>query len=274
MQKEMKYLLYSILLLGMNVVSAQKIHSYAGHFIDRDGRTDLIIRDNGSTFEVDLTKDGGYNIGHAHQKDGILYGFFTTGKDSTAFNILMQETTLLLTSNGYHLALNKADDYEYEAPSSYDFPAPKVAMEIPYPSGNRVYSQSGKISFNLPDDSWDFTEQDGVFNLEKEGVKGYLRIVPHEIATINFARKYFNIKDLYPGKIDLVSAEMEYGKRGVFRTYAGFDAENRNIKFHIMTIVGLEGNGVHILSGSHSNYYKKDYELWCKMIANSLEFTK
>ncbi len=259
-----------LLLTISQCLFAQKTQSYAGHFVDREGHTNLIIKDNGSTFEVDLTKDGGYHNGHARQKDGILDGFFTYEKDTTSFNILMQENTLLLTSQGYHLTLNKADDYEYEAPTSYDFPVKKVVLEIPFPTGNRMFSNNGKIAFNLPDENWEATEQDGVFILQKEGARGWLKVFPHDIKTMNEAHNHFNINELYPSKIELVQ-KTDYGKRGIFRTYKGLDNDNQNIKFHLLTIVGLEGRGVHIFSGSHLNYFKNDYEIWAKMIANSLE---
>jgi hypothetical protein len=269
MKKNTLYILLIISQLGFS----QSKNSYAGHFIDRDGRTDLIIKDNGSNFEVDVTKDGAYRSGLAKQEAGILYGFFLEGKDSVGFNIVFQEKELILTANSFHLILNKADDFEYEAPTSYEYPTKKIAVNVPYPNGNRIFNSTGTYAFTTPDPEWEATEDDGIFILKKEQFRGFLKIIPHEIPTIVSARNQFNINDLYPGKYEIKSFEKEYGQRGVFRSFTGYDNENRMMKFHVLTLVSLEGKGVHIICGSHSNDFKKEFEIYTKMIANSFEFT-
>lgn len=262
-----------ILFIISNLVSGQQRQNYAGHFIDRNGKLDLVIKDNGTDFEIDCTKDGVFGNGQAVQTDGILQGFFTT-PDTVFFSILYQEAKFLFSSGAYHVTLSKADNLEFEAPNAYDYPTRKKILEIPYPSGKRVFNTSSDFSFNLPDENWDFVENDGIITLQKEELRGFIKIIPNDIETLDDARNKFKINDLYPGKFDLSSMTVPYGKRGFFRTYAGFDTDNRKVEFNLLTLIALAGKGVHIISGAHHNNYKPDYEIWCKMIANSFEFTK
>ena len=145
---------------------------------------------------------------------------------------------------------------------------------IPYPTGKRVFNSTSDFSFNLPDENWDFIENESVITLQKEEQKGFVKIISHDIQTLQEARNQFKISDLYPGRFDISSAVIQYGKRGFFRTYSGFDTDNRKVEFNLLTLVALSGKGVHIISGAHHNDYKPDYEIWCKMVANSFEFTK
>jgi hypothetical protein len=262
-----------ILFIIGSFVSAQDRQNYAGHFIDRNGKLDVLIKDTGYNFDVDFTKDGAFSKGQAVQEDGLLKGFFLT-PDTVHFTILFQEGQLFFSSSTYHIALSRADNLEYQTPKSYDHVSRKKVLEIPYPNGQRVFNSSGDFSFNLPDETWDFIENDGIMTLRKEELKGFFKIISNDIQSIEDARNQFKISDLYPGKFDLVRSEVQYGKRGTFRTYAGFDMDNRRVEFHLLTLVALGGKGVHILSGAHHNDYKPDYEIWCKMVANSFEFTK
>lgn len=262
-----------ILFIISNLAVSQEQQSYAGHFVDRNGRLDLLLRDNGSFFEVDFTKDGAFFKGQASEEDGFLKGFILT-PDTVSFSILFQEGQFFLSSSTYHIALSRADNSEYKTPKSYDYVARKKIVEIPYPTGVRVFNSLGNFSFNLPDENWDFVENDGIVTLRKEELKGFLKVVPNDISSIEEARNSFKINELVPGRFDLLRSETEYGKQGIFRTYSGFDTDNRKVEFHLLTLIALGGKGVHILSGAHHNDYKPDYEIWCKMVANSFEFTK
>jgi hypothetical protein len=262
-----------ILFITSSLAVGQDRQSYTGHFVDRNGKLDLLIKETGNYFDIDFIKDGAFSKGQAVQEDGLLKGFFLT-PDTIPFSILFQEGQFFLSSSTYHVALSRVDNLEYKTPKSYDYSTRKKVLEIPYPDGVRVFNSTGDFSFNLPDENWDFVENDGILTLRKEAFKGFLKIIPNDIPSIEDARNQLKINDLYPGRFDLLRSEIQYGKRGTFRTYAGFDTDNRRVEFHLLTLVALGGKGVHIISGAHHNDYKPDYEIWCKMVANSFEFTK
>ena len=268
-----KHFLKIFILLIISVLSDLKAQNYAGHFTNREGKIDIFIKNKEGSYEVDFTKDGAFRTASARETDGILQGFFVE-QDSIPYSLNYQDGKIFFTSGAYHVVLSKITHEERQIPVAYDAPIRKKMLEIPYPSGKRVFNTSGDFSFNLPDESWDFVENEGLITLQKEDLKGFVKIIPHEIASIEDARNSFIISDLYPGKFELASTEMKYGKQGVFRTYTGFDTDNRKVEFHLLTLVALEGKGIHIISGAHHNDYKPNYEIWNKMIANSFEFTK
>jgi hypothetical protein len=256
------------------IIFAQRKFNYAGHFTDREGRVDLIIKDYVDTFSVDFIKDGGYNFGKAIHDGGVLKGVFINEKDTMPFMILPQEEELIITSDAYHLVLNKADDFEEEAPVYAVEKKAKKALEIPYPTGARAFAANTFFSFNLPNENWDYTDNEGIISLQNEDMKGFFKIIPHDLATIDFIRKNFDLKTIFPGKYEVVSAEFEYGKQGIFKSYEGYDAENKFVKFHVLSLVALHGGGVHIVAGARNAFYNDNYEIWVKSVANSFEFSQ
>ena len=269
-----KKIMLPVFLLFTNCLLSQSNLQFAGHFVDRDGRVNLVSRFNGKLYEIEVTKDGFFQSGLASMKNNMLEGYFREKKDSVFFSIKYFEDELILKSNGYYLTLVPTHDLENELPTKRASAVRKKEVIVPFPDGQRVFIDT-RFAFNLPDDSWEYSDENDYITLKSNTFKGFFKIVPHQISTVAYVKNQFSITALFPGKFEPASAAIDYGKQGIFRTYTGFDAENQKITFHVVTLISLDGGGVHIICGARQNYYKSEqFEIWAKMIANSFEINR
>jgi hypothetical protein len=248
--------------------------TFSGHFINRDGIIELISMLNGQgNYAIEIIKEGERFEGEAKDIGGgnIEGNYLKKNKEKVAFSINYENGFYFLSSENAIIPLLLI--MEEGATSTSRKVEKKNYIDHRFATGQRVFHSNGKFAFNLPDDEWSFSANDEVFDLNKESLSGWIRIFPHDLASLQEATLDENVAPfLQGGHFELISNPIFYKKLSYLRLYSGLDPQNRQVKFYIMTMVSPYGGGLHIIAGALSGKFEPAYERYMKVIADSVEF--
>jgi hypothetical protein len=244
---------------------------FTGVFVNRDGYLEVISMLSAQGYQLDIIKNGERFTSEA--KDiggGNLEGIFMRNKEKIAYTINYEKGFYFFSSENASIPLVKRVE-EYN--NTTRIKPKKNNTDHRFATGARVYNSEGTFAFNLPDDEWTHTADDDVFTLQKENLGGWIKIFTHDIANLEEAKQAESVAMfLQGGNYQEAAMGMAYGKISYLRQYRGTDAQGRQMRFYILTIVSPEGSGLHIISGAPAGRFEPAYERYAKVIADSVEF--
>lgn len=247
--------------------------TFSGHFVNREGIIEVlsivnsqgnylleIIRD-GERFETEAKDIGGGNLEGTYQNKN---------KEKITFTINYENGFYFFNAENASIALTLHSETEKKSKKTEE---KKNYVDHRHATGQRVFDSEAHFAFNLPDDEWSYSTNDGVFNLSKESLSGWIRIYSHDLTSLEEATKEESIAAfIAQGKFELISNPTQYKKLSIIRQYKGIDPQGRQVRFYILTMVSPYGGGMHIISGALAGKFESAYERYMKVIADSVEF--
>lgn len=271
----MKHLIGCILLFTTffnQFVFAQHT-TFSGHFVNREGILEVISIVSGQgSYSLEIIKDGERFEAEAKDIGGgnIEGSFLKKNKEKVPFLINYEGGFYFFNAEnaGIPLVLHAENEAKRERVVEK-----KNYVDHRFATGQRIFDSNSRFAFNLPDYEWTYTADEGVFNINKESLSGWIKVFPHELPTLEEATKEESIAlFIQQGNFQLVSNPIQYKKLSYIRQFKGTDNQGRQVRFYILTMVSPYGGGLHIISGSLAGKFEPAYERYLKTIADSVEF--
>lgn len=262
---------FLLLLYFFNNLVAQQ-STFSGLFTNRDGLLEVISTVTPQGYQLDIIQEG--ERLQAEAKDiggGNIEGTFVREKEKINFKINYENGYYFFVTTDSAIPLTQQTEIaESNKPIVVE---KKKYTDHRYATGARIYDGEHNFAFNLPDEDWNYSNNNGIFSLQKPALEGWIKVIPHDLGSLEDAKDEKSIYDfLNPGNYEATMNPTTYGRLSLIRQFQGTDAQGRQLRFFIMTIVSLDGGGLHVISGAHASKFEPAYERYGKVILDSVEF--